>query len=64
MNLEEAKATLILQGMPLPTSGENNREGNHSGATILALEMRGSVEEEENLVMKKYQQTSSEYVRV
>lgn len=53
MHLEEAKTTLILQGMPLPTSRENNREGNHSSETILALEMRGSVEEEANLVMKK-----------
>jgi len=38
MHLEEAKATLILQGMPLPTSGENNREGNHSGATTFSID--------------------------
>jgi hypothetical protein len=41
MHLEEAKATLILQGMPLPTFEEENREGNqgnHSGATIFLID--------------------------
>jgi len=38
MHLEEVKATLILQGMPLPTSAENNREGNHLGATMFSID--------------------------